>query len=53
MNNNLMGNSTVSSDKIMESPNNNVDVEDALLVDFEYHFICLDCFKRGTSEEIA
>ena len=48
-----MGNSTVSSDKIMKSPNNNVDVEDALLVDFEYHFICLDCYKRGTCEEIA
>ncbi len=48
-----MVNSTVSSDIIMESPNNNVDVEDALLVDFEYHFICLDCFKRGTCEEIA
>ena len=48
-----MGNSTVFSDKIMKSPNNNVDVEDALQVDFEYHFICLDCYKRGTCEEIA
>ena len=48
-----MGNSTVFSDKIMKSPNNNVDVEDALLVDFEYHFICLNCYKRGTCEEIA
>ena len=53
MNNNLIGNSTVSSDKIMVPPDNNVDVEDALLGDFEYNFICLDCYKRGTCEEIA